>query len=126
MKLQLDDALERLATITERGLKPAEAVAECAAIYMELGARQEELEIARQAAKLVISDVFTELGTDKLEAGGAVCYVSRPTVRTSYDVRGLDRLAAERPEIGAVLALYRSEKEQPGTLTIRTAGNGKN
>jgi len=43
----------------------------------------------------------------------------------SYDTRGLDKLAAERPDLAGVLSLYRTEREQPGTLTIRTGGNGK-
>jgi hypothetical protein len=123
MNLQLDEALERLATITERGLRPAEAVGECAAIYVELGERQAEIEIARQTCKQIVSDVFAELGTDKLEAGGAVCYVSRPSIRIAYDTRGLDKLASERPEIGGILALYRTEREQPGVLTIRVGRN---
>lgn len=32
---------------------------------------------------------------------------------------------AQRPDLAGVLSLYRTEREQPGTLTIRTGGNGK-
>ena len=50
---------------------------------------------------------------------------SKPSIRVSYDTRGLDKLAAERPDLAGVLSLYRTEREQPGTLTIRAGSKSK-
>jgi hypothetical protein len=119
-------ALERLATITERQLTPGQAIDEAVTLYLELGSEIADLENARAAAKLVISDVIVETGLDRFEVNAGMAYVSKPSVRISYDTKGLDKLAAERPDLAGILALYRTEKEIAGTLTIRAAGgNGK-
>jgi hypothetical protein len=90
-------------------------------VYLEAGAAIAELEAVRTWAKQVISDVFAEIGADRLETTAGQCYVSKPSIRVAYDTKGLDKLAQERPDLGAVLALYRSEKEIAGSLVIRTA-----
>jgi len=118
------EALDRLATIYDRDLLPAQAVAEAMTVYLEMGDRIAELDVIRASAKLIVNDVLAEIGADRLETDAGQCYVSKPSVRTSYDTRGLDRLAAERPDLAGVLALYRQEKEIAGSLVIRT--NGKN
>ena len=118
-------ALDRLATIYDRNLLPAQAVAEALTVYLEMGERIAELDVIRASAKQVVNDVLAEIGADRLETPVGQCYVTRPTVRTSYDVKGLDKLSAERPDLAGILALYRTEKEIAGTLTIRAAGNGK-
>lgn len=118
-------ALDRLATIYDRQLLPAQAVAEALSIYLEMGDRIAELDVIRASAKLVVADVLAEIGADRLETPAGQCYITRPTVRTSYDTRGLDKLAAERPALAGVLALYRTEREIAGSLTIRANGNGK-
>lgn len=124
--MDAQEALDRLATIYGRDLKPAEALSECMSIYLELGARIDELDVIRASAKLVIGDVLAEIGADKLETDAGLAYITRPSIRVSYDTKGLDRLASERPDLGGVLALYRNEKEIAGTLTIRApGGNGK-
>ena len=124
--MNAQDALDRLSTLYERNLRPVEAVAEAMSIYLEMGARIDEAEVIRATAKQVIGDVFVEIGTDKLETPAGQCYVTRPSVRVSYDTKGLDRLASERPDLGDVLVRYRTEKEIAGTLTIRApGGNGK-
>lgn len=120
-------ALDRLATIYERGLLPAQAVAEAMTVYLEMGDRIAELDVIRASAKQVVADVLAEIGADRLETPAGQCYVARPSVRVSYDTKGLDRLTAERPDLAGVLSLYRTEKEIAGSLTIRAAGgNGKN
>lgn len=124
--MNANDALERLSTIYERDLRPAEAVAEATSIYLELGAEIEELNLARASAKQVIADVFTELGTDKLETPAGTAYVSRPSIRISYDWRGLDKLGQERPDLANVLSLYRTEKEVAGSLTVRAPAASAN
>ena len=122
--MDAQDALDRLNTIYDRQLLPAQAVAEAMSVYLEMGERIAELDVIRASAKQVVSDVLAEIGTDRLETPAGQCYVTRPTVRTSYDVKGLDKLSAERPDLAGILALYRTEKEIAGTLTIRA--NGKN
>lgn len=122
--MNANDALERLATIYERDLRPAEAAAEAMSIYLEMGDRIAELDVIRASAKQVVADVLTEIGSDRLETPAGQCYVSRPSIRVSYDTKGLDKLSAERPDLAGVLSLYRSEKEIAGSLAIRT--NGRN
>lgn len=122
--MNANDALERLATIYERDLRPAEAAAEAMSIYLEMGDRIAELDVIRASAKQVVADVLTEIGSDRLETPAGQCYVSRPSIRVSYDTKGLDKLSAERPDLAGILSLYRSEKEIAGSLAIRT--NGKN
>ena len=123
--MNAQDALDRLATIYDRDLLPAQAVAEALTVYLEMGERIAELDVIRASAKQVVNDVLAEIGADRLETPVGQCYVTRPTVRTSYDTKGLDRLAAERPDLAGVLSLYRTTKEVAGTLTIRANGNGK-
>ena len=118
-------ALDRLATIYERGLLPAQAVAEAMTVYLEMGDRIAELDVIRASAKQVVADVLAEIGADRLETDAGQCYVARPSVRVAYDTKGLDKLSAERPDLAGILALYRTEKEIAGTLTIRASGRAK-
>ena len=120
--MNAQDALDRLSTIYDRQLRPAEAVAEAMSIYLEMGARIDELDVIRATAKQVIADVLAEIGTDKLETDAGLAYITKPSMRVSYDTKGLDRLASERPDLGGVLALYRNEKTVAGALTVRPAG----
>ena len=124
--MNAQDALDRLATIYDRQLRPAEAVAEAMSIYLEMGARIDELDVIRATAKQVIGDVLAEIGTDKMETDAGQAYITRPSIRVSYDTKGLDRLASERPDLAGMLSLYRQEREVAGSLTIRApGGNGK-
>ena len=90
--MNAQDALDRLSTIYDRQLRPAEAVAEAMSIYLEMGARIDELDVIRATAKQVIGDVLAEVGTDKLETDAGLAYITKPSVRVSYDTKGLDRL----------------------------------
>ena len=119
------EALDRLATIYDRDLLPAQAVSEAMTVYLEMGERIAELDVIRASAKLIVNDVLAEIGADKLETDAGQCYVTKPSRRVAYDVKGLDKLAAERADLAGILALYRTEREQAGTLTIRAHGNGK-
>lgn len=123
--MNAQDALDRLATIYDRDLLPVQAVSEAMTVYLEMGERIAELDVIRASAKLIVNDVLAEIGADKLETDAGQCYVSKPSRRVAYDWRGLDKLSAERPDLAGVLSLYRTEREQAGTLTIRAAGNGK-
>jgi len=123
--MNTQDALDRLSSIYDRNLLPAQAVAEALTVYLEMGDRIAELDVIRASAKQVVADVLAEIGADRLETPAGQCYVSKPSVRVAYDVKGLDKLASERTDLAGILALYRTEKEIAGTLTIRAAGNGK-
>lgn len=120
--MNANDALERLSTLYARQLLPAQAVAEAMSVYLEMGERIAELDAIRASARQVVADVLAEIGAERLETPAGLCYVSKPSVRTSYDARGLDQLAAERPDLAGLLAPYRSEKPVAGALTIRAHG----
>ena len=122
--MNAQDALDRLATIYDRDLLPAQAVAEAMTVYLEMGDRIAELDVIRASAKQIVADALAEIGADRLETPAGQCYVSKPSLRVSYDTKGLDRLANERPDLAGILALYRTEREIAGSLTIRT--NGRN
>ena len=123
--MDAETALEQLATIYDRELQPAEAAAEAMTIYFEMGERIAELDVIRASAKLVISEVLAEIGADRLETAVGVAYVTAPSIRSSYDAKGLDKLAAAVPGLANVLAPYRTEREIAGTLTIRSGGKSK-
>jgi hypothetical protein len=118
-------ALEQLATIYQRQLQPAEAAVEAMTIYLEMGERIAELDVIRASAKQVLADVLAEMGADRLETAVGQCYVTKPSIRSSYDVKGLDKLGSAVPDLAGMLAPYRSEREVAGVLTIRAGGNGK-
>ena len=118
-------ALEQLVTIYDRDLQPAEAAAEAMTIYLEMGERIAELDVIRASAKQVITDVLAEIGADRLETAAGHCYVTAPSIRSSYDAKGLDKLGAAVPGLANMLAPYRTEREIAGTLTIRAGGRAK-
>lgn len=118
-------ALEQLATIYDRELQPAEAAAEAMTIYLEMGERIAELDVIRASAKQVLADVLAEIGADRLETAAGVAYVTAPSIRSSYDAKGLDKLKVAMPSLALLLAPYRTEREIAGTLTIRAGSKSK-
>lgn len=118
-------ALEQLATIYDRELEPAEAAAEAMTIYLEMGERVAELDVIRASAKQVLADVLAEIGADRLETAVGVAYVTAPSIRSSYDAKGLDKLKVAMPSLALLLAPYRTEREIAGTLTIRAGSKSK-
>ena len=118
-------ALEQLATIYDRDLQPAEAAAAAMTIYLEMGERIAELDVIRASAKQVLADVLAEIGADRLETAVGVAYVTTPSIRSSYDAKGLDKLKVAMPSLALLLAPYRTEREIAGTLTIRAGGRAK-
>ena len=118
-------ALEQLATIYDRDLQPAEAAAEAMTIYLEMGERIAELDVIRASAKQVLADVLAEIGADRLETAVGVAYVTAPSIRSSYDAKGLDKLKVAMPSLALLLAPYRTEREIAGTLTIRAGSKSK-
>jgi hypothetical protein len=118
-------ALGQLATIYDRDLQPAEAAAEAMTIYLEMGERIAELDVIRASAKQVLADVLAEIGADRLETAVGVANVTAPSIRASYDAKGLDKLGAAVPGLAGMLAPYRTEREIAGVLTIRAGGRAK-
>jgi hypothetical protein len=123
--MNANDALEQLATIYDRALQPVEAAAEAMTIYLEMGERIAELDVIRASAKQVLADVLAEIGANRLETAVGVAYVTAPSIRSSYDAKGLDKLAAAIPDLATMLAPYRTEREIAGVLTIRASGRAK-
>jgi hypothetical protein len=107
-------ALEQLATIYDRDLQPAEAAAAAMTIYLEMGERIAELDVIRASAKQVLADVLAEIGADRLETAVGVAYVTAPSIRSSYDAKGLDKLKVAMPSLALLLAPYRTEREIAG------------
>ena len=120
--MNAQEANDRLDALTERQLTPGQAVDEAVALYLALGDAIAALELARARAKQIITDVIVETGLDRFEVNAGMAYVTRPSIRVTYDTKGLDKLAAERPDLAGVLGRYRQEKEVAGTLTIRGPG----
>jgi predicted RNA-binding Zn ribbon-like protein len=118
-------ALEQLAAIYDRKLQPVEAAAEAMTIYLEMGERIAELDVIRASAKQVLADVLAEIGADRLEATAGVAYVTAPSIRSSYDAKGLDKLKVAMPSLALLLAPYRTEREIAGALTIRSGSKSK-
>ena len=118
-------ALEQLATIYDRELEPAEAATEAMTIYLEMGERIAELDVIRASAKQVLADVLAEIGADRLETIVGVAYVTTPSIRSSYDAKGLDKLKVAMPSLALLLAPYRTEREIAGTLSIRAGSKSK-
>jgi len=123
--MNVNDALDQLATIYDRDLQPAEAAVEAMMIYLEMGERIAELDVIRASAKQVLADVLAEIGADRLETTVGVAYVTAPSIRSNYDAKGLDKLGAAVPGLADMLAPYRTEREIAGTLTIRSGGKSK-
>ena len=123
-RLTAAGALERLASLTERHLTPGQAVEEAIALYLALGAEIADLETARAAAKTAITDVIVETGLERFETGAGMAYVSKPSARVTWDAKGLDALAGERPDLAELLEPYRQVKEVAGSLVVRAGGKG--
>jgi hypothetical protein len=94
-------------------------------IYLEMGERIAELDVIRASAKQVLADVLAEIGADRLETAVGVAYVTAPSIRSSYDAKGLDKLKVAMPSLALLLAPYRTEREIAGVLTIRAGGRAK-
>ena len=70
-------------------------------------------------AKAVLTDIMTETGILSFMTAAGHAYVPSPGVTISYDTKALDALCASNDEIKRLLWPHRSEKERPGSLTVR-------
>lgn len=88
-------------------------------LYKEAACYIDALEEFQAECKLLIADIFAELGTTEATTSAGRCYVTRPGVTISYDRKGLDELCERSPELRALLEPYRKVSERAGTLTVR-------
>jgi hypothetical protein len=123
--MNTQDALERLASIHQRGLTPGQAVEEAVSIYLELGDEIKAIDVARAAAKQVIADVVIETGKDRFDTDAGLAYIANPGLRIGYDAKGIEALIENRPDLAEVLAPYRSETMVAGGLVVRAKGGTK-
>ena len=70
-------------------------------------------------AKSVLTDIITETGVTSFKTASGMAYVPAPGVTISYDAKALDALCASDDQLKRLLWPHRSEKERPGSLTIR-------
>jgi hypothetical protein len=119
--MNAQEATAVLAGLDGRRLDPTTAADEAMAVYLALGAEIDALQEARAAAKQVVADVFAETGVDRLETASGFAYTTKPSIRVSYDTKGLDALCASLPQVASLLRPHRTEKEVPAVLTIRAA-----
>lgn len=76
-------------------------------------------EMVMSAAKERINEIIAETGCLSWKTVHGLAYIPAPGVTVSYDAKALDALCASSPEIAALLRPHRTEKERPGSLTIR-------
>lgn len=121
--MNAQEALHTLEYMDRRGLTPAEAAEEAVSIYLALGAEIKAIEQAQATAKQVVSDLMVELGNDRIETRAGSAMVTKPSVSVTYNTKALDALRASDDALRRILDPHRTEKERPGTLTIRCNGS---
>lgn len=88
-------------------------------LYKEAASYIDALEEFRAECKLLISDIFVELGATEAQTSAGRCYVTRPSMTVTYDRKALDELCEQSPELRALLEPHRKVAERAGSLTIR-------
>ena len=102
-----------------------DAVESAVAIYQAASAAIDAMKQVQADAKTLLTEIMTETGTTSYTTPAGKCYVSAPSVVTTYDAKALDALAAGDDELAALLEPFRRVTERAGTLTVRAPGNGK-
>lgn len=87
------------------------AAAEAAAPFAE----------AEAEARGIIAEAIAATGRDKWDCPSGRAYVPAPGVTVSYDAKALDAICKSSPELAAILAPHRTERERPGSLTVKGA-----
>jgi hypothetical protein len=111
---QLRAALERAQSGTPQG-----SLDTAVGVYKEAACYISALEELQKQAKLLITDIFAELGAVNVTTSCGRAYVTKPGFTVRYDSTGLDELIAGDPMLANALAPYRQQVERPGVLTIR-------
>ncbi len=100
-----------------------QAVGNAIAVYKEAKQRAEDaaqpwLDVGTEA-KAQLTDIITETGVMSWKTAAGMVYIPAAAKIVSYDAKALDALCASSPELDRILRPHRSEKERPGSLTIR-------
>lgn len=103
---------------------PDKALDYAVGLHLEAASMIEALATFQTECKTLIGEVFVETGQTEASTSMGKVYVTKPSVRITYDSKGLDALAALDEEAAALLEPFRRETAVAGTLTIRaTKGN---
>ena len=86
------------------GLEPQQAMERLVGIYRHAKSLQSALDEIGKEAKDRISDIMAETGQTDWNTQSGRCYVTRPSVRVTYDRKALDQLLANDPEIAEILS----------------------
>lgn len=76
---------------------------------------------AEAKAREVINSAIAATGRDNWSCETGRAYIPAPGVTVSYDAKALDALCKSSPELAAVLAPHRAERERVGSLTVKGA-----
>lgn len=113
--IDINELYKRLysATSTE------EALDQAAGLYQEAASYIDALREFQGECKERLTEIFVETGVTEVETSSARCYVTRPSIRVTYDRKGLDALIEHDDDLAVLLEPYRKVTQVPGTLTIR-------
>lgn len=111
-------ALQRRWQMLEEGGDPKATMEEAIGIYNEAQGLIKALEEMQAGIKTLVNEIFAELSITDFEGSAGKARVANAYTRTSYDTKGLDKLASERPDIGLMLEDYRKVTEVPGSVRI--------
>lgn len=121
MTLSITESLrDRLHDASHCG-DPDKALDFAVGLHLEAASIIEALTAFQQEAKQLIAEVFTETGQTEVATSAGKAYVTRPSVRITYDPKGIDELCSLDDELAGLLAPYRRETQVAGSLTIRAA-----
>lgn len=111
--------LTRQLDAIEQDSTPNQATETAIMVYLAAKAEQDKLKEIQDRAKLIISDVMAEAGTDKLKSQAGTATVSSASKSVRYDAKALDALLASSDEFRKVLEPHRKETMRMGSLSIR-------
>lgn len=111
-------ALQRRWQVLEGGGDPKATMEEAIGIYNEAQGYIKALEEMQAGIKALVNEIFAELLITEFEGSAGKATVSKAYARASYDTKGLDKLARERPDLGLVLKSYRKTTGVPGSVRI--------
>ena len=115
------DELQKQLDMVEADSTPEQATETAIMVYLAAKAEQEKLKEIQDRAKLIISDVMAESGTDKLKSQAGTASVSSASKSVRYDAKALDALLVSSEDFRRILEPHRKETMRIGSLSIRAA-----
>jgi protoporphyrinogen oxidase len=88
-------------------------------VYRELAARVKTIEAAQVRAKQIVTEIMMETGQTKASTPAGTAQFTADSIRVTWDGKALDALCASSPAVAELLSPHRTEKVQPGSLTIK-------